>query len=281
MNSREIINVPIANLHDHHLQQDYFSPPDDAEIQRMAADIDDRGLQHPIEVVPRNDIPDHYVIVAGHKRRLALQRLRRETVPAVVREDFLDQGEEAVERHLISDNLERHNLSPLERARCVLRLVEVRANCSFDNLPNGRRGEYLEAVAEQLGCSRKSVTRWLNIAHYGTESLQLAYDRGELSVDQASRVAALPDEAREEVERAIRAGAAPRTVAARALSSEVAPTSTPTQRYRSFLRTVGPKLDFLLNHLDEVHVDGGASDRQRNVLNKMRRLATEMLRRET
>ncbi|MEK6234305.1 MAG: ParB/RepB/Spo0J family partition protein [Planctomycetales bacterium] len=267
MSRHEIIEVPLENLHDNPLQGDYFGTPEDEEIKPLADDIHERGLQHPVEVVPHPELDGVYVIVAGHKRCAALRELGHETAPVIVRADLQKAGNEAIEHHLISDNFHRHNLTQLERARCELRLVEIEAGESLENLSGGRRGKVLEKVAAQLNCSRKTVTRLINVM-YAPTVVQEAFNRGQVGIDPASRVHALSEDTREEIVAAIEAGEAPKQVLDRFLSSN----STPLRVLKAktlALISLDSKLDYLLENSDHLNSD---AERLGAMIEKMQRL---------
>lgn len=89
-----------------------FDDLPEAEIDALAADIEANGLRQPIEILPDG------TVLAGHQRLRAVRKLGWKEVNCVVRTDLADDPAGA-ELFFIMDNLNRRQLSPIMKARCV------------------------------------------------------------------------------------------------------------------------------------------------------------------
>lgn len=87
------------------------------DIEGLAESIDQVGLLQPI--VARRTPQGRLVIVAGHRRHAAVQRLRWATVPVIVRAPM--RPDEVLAAMLV-ENGQRAGLDPIEEARALARL---------------------------------------------------------------------------------------------------------------------------------------------------------------
>ena len=105
-----VVKLRIDLLKPHPSQHAFFSHLPEMQIELLARDMKEHGLQHPIEVLP------DYTIIAGHFRVEAARRNKWSHIAAIIRYDLAARGELAVELYVIRDNYLRRQLSPLERA---------------------------------------------------------------------------------------------------------------------------------------------------------------------
>jgi ParB/RepB/Spo0J family partition protein len=207
-NKRTIVTWKISKLKEHARQGALFDDLSDAELAALAADMKAVGLRDPIEALPDG------TIVAGHQRVRAARRLGWKEIDVIVREDLRDAGPAAVRKSLITDNLLRRHLSPLARAHCIKELVELELG--------GRRSSQ-EAIKKQvgqlLGLSPRSVNRYLLVLATPVQ-VQRAFDRGELTLVNAGKVALLPKSAQAEIAQRIERGEKAATVIAEHLGKK-------------------------------------------------------------
>lgn len=137
---------------------------DEAKLQELADSIKEHGILQPL-VVTKNG--EHYELIAGERRFQAAKRIGLPTVPVVIRDATEQQKLELA----IIENIQRHNLNPIEEAKAYLRLVD-----EF-NLPQ-------EKVAEKMGKSRSGVANTLRLLHLPVE-IQRAVAEGKLSEGHA------------------------------------------------------------------------------------------------
>ncbi|HSV42322.1 MAG TPA: ParB/RepB/Spo0J family partition protein, partial [Methanomassiliicoccales archaeon] len=88
-------------------------------LKALAEDIDRNGLINPVLVRPKGNL--RYEIVAGERRLRAFRLLKRVMIPAKVRELTDDQ----VLDIMMSENLHRVDLNPIEEAHHLKRILEV------------------------------------------------------------------------------------------------------------------------------------------------------------
>ena len=119
---------------------------DEANLEDLTNSIKERGMIQPIIVRKSYDDKSKFEIIAGERRWLAAQRARLHDVPIVVTEaDDLKSLEFS-----IVENVQRHDLNPLEEAQGYKRLID---EFSYDQ----------EKVSKFIGKSRSHITNSLRL----------------------------------------------------------------------------------------------------------------------
>jgi len=119
---------------------------DEASLEDLTNSIKERGMIQPIIVRNSNDNRSKFEIIAGERRWLAAQRAGLHNVPIVITEaDDLKSLEFA-----IVENVQRHDLNPLEEAQGYKRLID---EFSYDQ----------EKVSKFIGKSRSHITNSLRL----------------------------------------------------------------------------------------------------------------------
>ena len=119
---------------------------DEASLLDLTNSIKERGMIQPIIVRNSSNNKSKFEIIAGERRWLAAQKAGLHTVPIVVTEaDDLKSLEFA-----IVENVQRHDLNPLEEAQGYKRLIE---DFSYDQ----------EKVSKFIGKSRSHITNSLRL----------------------------------------------------------------------------------------------------------------------
>ena len=119
---------------------------DEANLEDLTNSIKERGIIQPIIVRRSNNENSKFEIIAGERRWLAAQRAGIHNVPVVITEaDDLKSLEFA-----IVENVQRHDLNPLEEAQGYKRLIQ---DFSYDQ----------EKVSKFIGKSRSYITNSLRI----------------------------------------------------------------------------------------------------------------------
>ena len=119
---------------------------DESGLEDLTNSIKERGMIQPIIVRKSNDDKSKFEIIAGERRWLAAQRAGLHDVPVVITEaDDLKSLEFA-----IVENVQRHDLSPLEEAQGYKRLID---EFSYDQ----------EKVSKFIGKSRSHITNSLRL----------------------------------------------------------------------------------------------------------------------
>jgi len=133
---------------------------DEENLNDLINSIRERGIIQPIIVRKSEDQISKYEIIAGERRWLAAQKAGLHEVPVVITEaDDLKSLEFA-----IVENVQRHDLNPLEEAQGYQRLIN---EFSYDQ----------EKVSKFIGKSRSHVTNCLRILSLPDEVLKLVEDR--------------------------------------------------------------------------------------------------------
>jgi len=133
---------------------------DEENLNDLVNSIKERGIIQPIIVRKSEDQISKYEIIAGERRWLAAQKAGLHEVPVVVTEaDDLKSLEFA-----IVENVQRHDLNPLEEAQGYQRLIN---EFSYDQ----------EKVSKFIGKSRSHVSNCLRILSLPNEVLKLIEDK--------------------------------------------------------------------------------------------------------
>ena len=156
-----------------------FKVLDDEAMQEMVESIKLHGVLVPGIVRPRAE--GGYELIAGHRRRHALELAGGAVMPVIVRE--LDDVEATL--FMVDSNLRRENLLPSEKAwayRMKLEAIRRRAGRPPEN-NSGQVGQNLkgkisvEIIAQETGESRKQVQRFIWLTFLLTELLQMVDDK--------------------------------------------------------------------------------------------------------
>jgi ParB family chromosome partitioning protein len=119
---------------------------DESNLEDLTNSIKERGIIQPIIARRSNDDKSKFEIIAGERRWLAAQRAGFHNVPVVVTEvDDLKSLEFA-----IVENVQRHDLNPLEEAQGYKRLID---EFDYDQ----------EKVSKFIGKSRSHITNCLRL----------------------------------------------------------------------------------------------------------------------
>ena len=129
---------------------------DEENLNDLSNSIKERGILQPIIVRKSNDNESKFEIIAGERRWLAAQRAGLHNVPVVITvADNLKSLEFA-----IVENVQRHDLNPLEEAQGYKRLIN---EFSYDQ----------EKVSKFIGKSRTYITNCLRLLTLPNEVIQL------------------------------------------------------------------------------------------------------------
>ena len=129
---------------------------DEDNLNDLTNSIKERGILQPIIVRKSNDDKYKFEIIAGERRWLAAQKAGLHTVPVVITEaDDLKSLEFA-----IVENVQRHDLNPLEEAQGYKRLID---EFNYDQ----------EKVSKFIGKSRSYITNSLRLLTLPLEVIKL------------------------------------------------------------------------------------------------------------
>ena len=157
---------------------------DEQELIGLAITIRECGQMVPIRVRPDGD---KYLIVDGHRRYMAMLRLNRDSIEAIVDRE-LSEGE-ALHRQWIS-NCQRSEILQIDRARSIQRIIEL-------------TGWSPTETAKHLGITGAAVSRALSMLKL-PEPIIAKVEEGRLApstaaelvkIDNPATQAALADDA--------------------------------------------------------------------------------------
>lgn len=143
---------------------------DEAKLEELAQSIREHGILQPLVVTQDGD---RYELIAGERRLQAAKRAGLEKVPVIVK----SVGEQEKLELAIIENIQRHNLNPIEEAKAFLRLID-------------EFGLQQEAVAHKMGKSRSAVANTLRLLHLPIE-IQRAVSEGKISEGHAKALLAI------------------------------------------------------------------------------------------
>ncbi|MGN6729167.1 MAG: ParB/RepB/Spo0J family partition protein [Rhodanobacteraceae bacterium] len=145
---------------------------DEAKLEELAASIKSQGLIQP--VVVRALGRDKFELIAGERRWRAAQKAGLTEVPAVVR----DVAPQAVLAMALIENIQREELSALEEAQALHRLIE-----EFDLTQ--------QQAADAVGRSRVAVTNLLRLLEL-PEPIRRLLETGRIEMGHARALGTLP-----------------------------------------------------------------------------------------
>ena len=129
---------------------------DEDNLNDLTSSIKERGMIQPIIARKSNDNKSKFEIIAGERRWLAAQRAGLHNVPVVITDaDDLKSLEFA-----IVENVQRHDLNPLEEAQGYKRLID---DFSYDQ----------EKVSKFIGKSRSYITNSLRLLTLPNDVIKL------------------------------------------------------------------------------------------------------------
>lgn len=184
----KIRNIPLKliDIADENVRKDHPFGVDTRD-QLIKDHLSKFELLQPV-VVRFDNISKRYKLLIGRRRFLSLSAKGSREIPAVVTEL---EGAEA-EAASLFENLIRKDLSPLEKARMVKKLV--------DSTNSGITG-----VSRKYGLSKSTVSEWLSILTLA-QPLQQAIESGEITLYEAIQIARKPKAIQEKLVNAVSDG---------------------------------------------------------------------------
>lgn len=186
-----VVHIPVADLAPHPFNDPGRSQPQpgDAKWDELLNGVRANGVRLPVLVVPREafaaarpaaaaQIPAEakYILVYGHRRRIAAIEAGRATVPAVVDEGIMvDDGDLDA---MATENLGRQDLSELAEANLFARYSEL--------------GLTQRQIATRLGINQATVSRRLALLLMAPQVRQAVEDGKVRAADAAALAGALP-----------------------------------------------------------------------------------------
>ena len=165
-----IVELPLEAIRPGRFQPRTLMDPE--RLNELAASIRVQGLVQP--VVVRAIAPNQYELIAGERRWRAAQLAQLRQIPAIVRV----VNDQATIAMALIENIQREDLSPIEEAQALQRLID-----EFDLTHQG--------AAEAVGRSRASVSNLLRLLELNpgvrrlleTRKLEMGHARALLSLE--------------------------------------------------------------------------------------------------
>ena len=142
-------------------------------LEELTSSIKERGIIQPIIVRQSENNNGKYEIVAGERRWLAAQNAGLHEVPVVV----IEAGSLKSLEFAIVENVQRHDLNPIEEAKGYQRLID---EFNYDQ----------EKVSKFIGNSRSHITNCLRLLTLPKEVIVLI-EEGKLSQGHAKIIVGL------------------------------------------------------------------------------------------
>ena len=192
--SMQIVEIPLDKLLDN--EGNFFRVED---VQELADDIAMRGLENPLTVCEAEN--GYYRIVAGHRRRKALEQIGKTSAPCFVK-SYADADSEEVA--LIQSNLTARELTYYEKMLAVVRLEEAlrRMKENGVELP----GRLRDHLAEKSGESASAVHRMTYIYKHLSPELMEGLRQEKINESIAYELASSPKAVQTEFEQRLARG---------------------------------------------------------------------------
>ena len=183
----EITNVPVRDIKIRFRLRD----PSDEKVVEIAESISQIGLLNPITL----DTKHH--LIAGYHRLLAFKSLKRDTIPAVIK-DVDDEYGELCE---IDENLKRAELSLGNQSRHLARREELMANLGLTYQQGDNRFTKQEEkvsvgdLAESIGMNKRGYQKRKQLMNINQELMDILISAGkDKPLDDLVKLSAEPEE---------------------------------------------------------------------------------------
>lgn len=190
----QVVQIPLSQLIVN--EHNFFTVED---VQEMADDIALNGLYSPLTVCAAGE--GKYRIVAGHRRRKALETLGRKDAPCIIKNY---DGEDSEMVALIQSNLTSRELTYYEKMEAVIRLEKALRSMKERGveLP----GRLRDHLAEQTNESASAVHRMQYIHKNLSPALLDALRREQIGESVADELAHSPKKVQTEFEQRLARG---------------------------------------------------------------------------
>lgn len=186
-NTEKVVSIPIESISDFKDHPFHVSMDDD--MVKLIDSIKENGLLMPALVRPSKD-GNGYEMIAGHRRKFALQQLNIKEINTIVRD--IDDDQAII--LMVDSNIQREHILPTERGKAYKMRLEamkhqgkILGNYSGDiginytKSTSTQLGQKLkslysvEELAREIGISRNQIQRFIRLT-YLIEPLQQMVD---------------------------------------------------------------------------------------------------------
>ena len=152
-----------------------FKVQDNEEMECLAESIQQNGVLSPIIVRPKENTPDEYEIISGHRRVMASRKAGITEIPAFIVP--LDRDEAAIA--VVDSNLHREHILPSEKAFAYKLKLEAMKHQGWRNdltsgqiVPKSDNNRSTAKIGEDMGESYKTVQRYIRLTYLIPEFLE-------------------------------------------------------------------------------------------------------------
>lgn len=144
---KSLADLPLSRVHPDPQQPRTWA---ENELDELQAKIEGAGkILQPITVIPRNDMPGHYLIKTGEGRWRVAGRLGWELIPAVIEDIRVNSDIRQVFADQILENIGRVGMNPMDIARSIERYMN-----DFEPSLTGKE------AAVMLGLNETKISRY-------------------------------------------------------------------------------------------------------------------------
>lgn len=182
--SRNIIEIPIEKLKPFNNGHQPFRMYTSDKLKELMESIKTSGLLQPVLVWDKGN--DEYEILAGHNRVKACKELGMQSVKSIPLKGLTKEQASLV---VTDTNLcQRTEMLPSERAAAYQMQKEALKAIGVRNA--------VEAVSEQYGENRKTISRYLSLGSLNSELME-SVDEGKINVNAGAVLSAISEEGQE------------------------------------------------------------------------------------
>ena len=168
----KVMDIPLTELFpfDGHP----FSVKDDDSMKETVESVKEYGVLSPAIARPREG--GGYELVSGHRRKRACELAGLETMPVIVR----DLDRDAAIIVMVDSNLQRENISPIEKAKALkMKLEAIKRQGARTDLTSTQVAQKLSAeqVGDDAGISRDQVRRYVRLTELSPELQKMVEDK--------------------------------------------------------------------------------------------------------
>ena len=152
-----------------------FKVQDNEEMECLAESIQQNGVLSPIIVRPKENTPDEYEIISGHRRVMASRKAGITEIPAFI----VSLGRDEAAIAVVDSNLHREHILPSEKAFAYKMKLEAmkhqgwRSDLTSGQLvPKSDDNRATAKIGEDMGESYKTVQRYIRLTYLIPEFLE-------------------------------------------------------------------------------------------------------------
>jgi ParB/RepB/Spo0J family partition protein len=178
---RAIFKIPIKWIEINEQVRNDF---DEESIEKLAKDIQENDLLHPITVMQIEGRDKRFKLLLGEQRLRAFKMLGIEKIPSIVKKGITEEGK--ISFLQLSENIKRKNLNPIETAEAL------------DKIKKGYNLTQKE-LADKVGLAIDTIKKYSQINKISVEDKlyhfqnKSSFDKIMSYISKKSAVTALPD----------------------------------------------------------------------------------------